>query len=98
MTRMLLRVLIVGVLLALIAWQFRPAELKQAMSQVEAAPLFYVLALNVPITLLVTARSYIVLKRLGYMLSPRVALSTSLLGYVAGSLTPGGSGELLRAR
>jgi uncharacterized membrane protein YbhN (UPF0104 family) len=39
-----------------------------------------------------------VLQHLGRPISRGLALSTSLLGYVAGGLTPGGSGEVLRAR
>jgi uncharacterized protein (TIRG00374 family) len=54
-------------------------------------------ALNIPILLLASARSFLLLQHLGSPLSPRVLFPITILGFVAGGITPVASGEILRA-
>ena len=69
-----------------------PASRAPAPSFVAAA----VLALNVPIVALWVVRSHWVLARLGYRL-PLISLAAvTTVGNVAGTLTPGGAGDVLR--
>lgn len=60
-------------------------------------PLAGAVMLNAPLLGLVTLRSALALGRLGYALRRDVLFATVTLGFVAGSYTPGGAGELLRA-
>jgi uncharacterized protein (TIRG00374 family) len=68
-----------------------------AVVSVDAAALIGAVALNVPLLLLAALRSRLVLSRLEHSLKPGLLLASVTLGFVAGSLTPGASGELLRA-
>jgi glycosyltransferase 2 family protein len=68
-----------------------------AIGSVDAAALIGAVALNVPLLLLAALRSHLVLTRLKHSLKPGLLLASVTLGFVAGSLTPGASGELLRA-
>jgi uncharacterized protein (TIRG00374 family) len=68
-----------------------------AISSVDAAALISAACLNVPLLLLAALRSRLVLTQLKHSLKPGVLLASVTLGFVAGSFTPGASGELLRA-
>jgi uncharacterized protein (TIRG00374 family) len=68
-----------------------------AISSVQAEALVGAVALNVPLLLLAALRSRLVLNRLRHSVKPGLLLASVTLGFVAGSFTPGASGELLRA-
>jgi uncharacterized protein (TIRG00374 family) len=68
-----------------------------AISSVDAAALIGAACLNVPLLLLAALRSRLVLTRLKHKLKLGLLLASVTLGFVAGGLTPGASGELLRA-
>jgi uncharacterized protein (TIRG00374 family) len=75
----------------------RPAEVWDALKHVEGTRPWIVIALNLVVIALFTARSQLVLTRMGHAVPLKVLVPASILGNVAGALTPGGSGEILRA-
>ncbi len=75
----------------------RPADVWDALGQVEGSKPWIAVALNLVIMLLWTLRSMLVLRQMGHSITLPVLLPVTVLGNVAGSLTPGGSGEVLRA-
>ena len=82
-------------LLALVFWQARVWELDD---RYDIAPAFVVGAvlLNLPMLPLFALRGRLVLGRLGHRVSLVALLPVSVLGNVAGALTPGSMGDLLR--
>src|SRR5437660_1468666 len=83
--------------IAFVVWRAEPAELWATVRHVDPGWLAAVLFLNLAQPILYAARSFLVLQRLGYRLPWRVLVPATLLGNVAGSLTPAASGEVLRA-
>ncbi len=92
----LLHVSVAAALLALIIWKTGVGEARDVLAGVDARLLACVVVLNVPLALLFPLRSHLVLRRLGARVDPRLLVPSSILGNVAGSLTPASSGELLR--
>jgi uncharacterized membrane protein YbhN (UPF0104 family) len=84
-------------LLALIVWKTGIGDVRRVLSDVDPWPLAAVALLNLPIALVFPVRAHFVLRRLGADVPPRVLVPATILGNVAGSLTPASSGELLRA-
>lgn len=83
-------------LLAVVSWQGKVWDLPETMRGLDWRVAAAVLALNVPIVALWVVRSYWVLARLGYRL-PLISLAAvTTVGNVAGTLTPGGAGDVLR--
>jgi uncharacterized protein (TIRG00374 family) len=72
-------------------------EFGAAISSVDPVALIGAACLNLPLLLLAALRSRLVLRQLKHSLKPGLLLASVTLGFVAGSLTPGASGELLRA-
>ena len=72
-------------------------ELWRVVRGVDLYWLLPTVLLNLPILALATLRSFLVLRSLGRPLGPQILLSSTVVGYVAGALTPAASGELLRA-
>jgi uncharacterized protein (TIRG00374 family) len=89
-------VLAIGVL-AFVIVTAKPAEVRDALKDVEGSRPWLVIALNLVVIALFTARSQLVLNRMGHSVPLHVLIPASILGNVAGALTPGGSGEILRA-
>jgi uncharacterized protein (TIRG00374 family) len=85
-----------GVLLIVIVTA-KPAEVWDALQNVEGTRPWVVIALNLVVIALFTARSQLILARMGHAVPLQVLVPASILGNVAGALTPGGSGEILRA-
>jgi uncharacterized protein (TIRG00374 family) len=95
----LLRLLSLGVaalVLAFVILTANPQEIWQALREVEPGPAGAVALLNLPVAGLFTLRSLLVLNRMGYSMPLRVLMPASVLGNVAGALTPAASGEFLR--
>jgi uncharacterized protein (TIRG00374 family) len=86
-------VVVVGLLLA----TADPRQVWQTLKSVDRAPAQAVVLLNLPALALLIARSILVLRRMGAPVALRVVVPASVLGNVAGALTPAASGELLRA-
>ncbi|HLF72492.1 MAG TPA: lysylphosphatidylglycerol synthase transmembrane domain-containing protein [Dehalococcoidia bacterium] len=83
-------------ILALILLTTDVSGIGDALSEADLGLTALVVALNLPLLLLVSLRSRLVLASLGHDLPASTLLSTVTLGFVAGSFTPGASGELLR--
>lgn len=75
----------------------KPGEVWDALKNVEGTRPWVVIALNLVVVALFTARSQLILVRMGHAVPLQVLVPASILGNVAGALTPGGSGEILRA-
>ncbi|HEY7374387.1 MAG TPA: lysylphosphatidylglycerol synthase transmembrane domain-containing protein [Polyangia bacterium] len=96
-----LRLLQVGLAVAVVAFvvvRSHPSELWRVLQDVDARRALAALLLNVPVLLLAPLRSYLVYRRLGHSVAAGVVVPTTIVGFVAGGLTPGASGELLRAQ
>jgi len=85
-------------LVAVIVWRLDLEGVWRVLRETEAGWAVLALLLNLPIAVLIGGRSRLVLRRLGYELHGSLLLSTAMLGYVLGSVTPAGSGDLLRAK
>jgi uncharacterized protein (TIRG00374 family) len=89
---LLIAVAIAGFVLATV-------DLRGAWEALQGADLWLVaivVLLNLPFALLFTARSHLILTRLGYAVPLPLLLPISVLGNVAGMFTPAASGEYLR--
>jgi len=91
-----------GAALALVVLTFvivtaKPGEVWDSLRTVEGRTPWVIIALNLVVVALFTARSQLVLQRMGHTVPLHVLVPASILGNVAGALTPGGSGEILRA-
>lgn len=96
----ILRVAGVAVAIAILVFVVvaaRPGEVWNALKEVEGGKPWAVIGLNVVVVALFTARSRLLLARMGHVVPLRILVPVSVLGNVAGALTPGGSGEVLRA-
>src|SRR5262245_28045215 len=74
----------------------KPGEVWATLKEVDLLKALAALLVNIPITLLASWRSAIILRRMGHKVPLRVLIPTTLVGYVAGAVTPAASGELLR--
>ena len=84
-------------ILALVLWRADPSELWRVLRHVDVGWLLLTVLLNLPIVAVASLRSLLILRRLGRPVLPRLLISSTVLGYVAGAVTPAASGELLRA-
>src|SRR3990170_2243864 len=84
-------------ILALVLWRADPGELWRVLRHVDVGWLLLTVLLNLPIVAVASLRSLLILRRLGRPVLPRLLISSTVLGYVAGAVTPAASGELLRA-
>lgn len=89
--------LIAAAVLAFVIIAARPAEVWKALGDVQGTKPWLVIALNLVVIALWTARSMLLVRHMGHRMPFSVLLPVTILGNVAGSLTPGGSGEVLRA-
>src|SRR5258708_3581126 len=90
-----------GAMISIAVFLFLRSDLgnvQETVTQVDPLLLLGVMMLNVPVMVLLTVRSDLVLKHLGYYVPWNTLLPLTVLGNVAGSLTPAASGEFLRAR
>jgi uncharacterized protein (TIRG00374 family) len=83
-------------LLALVSWQGKVWKLPETVQGLDWRVALAVLALNIPIVALWVLRSYWVLAKLGYRLPLISLIGVTTVGNVAGALTPGGAGDVLR--
>jgi uncharacterized protein (TIRG00374 family) len=84
-------------LLAFVIWRSDPGEIWDVLKSVDAGTIGVVVLLNIPVAAGVALRSFLVLRRMGHDVPARVVLPASVLGAVAGTVTPAASGEALRA-
>src|SRR5688500_14397646 len=93
----LLHLALATAVVAFVVLSSRPADIWTALRDFD--PWFALLAilLNVPVAVLAPLRSALVFRRLGHHVPAGVLIPTTIVGFVAGGLTPGASGELLRA-
>jgi uncharacterized protein (TIRG00374 family) len=98
---MILRLLQVAVAVAVVAAvvvSSHPEELWRLLQDVNTSQCAVALALNLPVLLLTPVRSGLVLHSAGFRVGGAVLVPSTILGFVAGGLTPAASGELLRAQ
>lgn len=93
----LLHVAVAVALVGLVVARSHPSELSEALGDVDLRLAALAALLNLPVLLLAPLRSHFVYRRLGYDIPARVLVPTTVLGFVAGGLTPAASGEVLRA-
>jgi uncharacterized protein (TIRG00374 family) len=84
-------------LLALLLWRARVWELGDNLSDFSAWAAVCVVLLNLPAIGLLAVRTHFVLRRLGYNASPLSLAPISALGNVAAVVTPGATGDIIRA-
>src|SRR3972149_8643803 len=84
-------------ILALVLWRADPSELWRVLRHVDVGWLLLTVLLNLPIVAVASLRSLLILRRPGRPGLPRRLISSTVLGYVAGAVTPAGSGGLLGA-
>lgn len=92
----LLQLAIACAALAFVVARSQPQELREALGRVDLLYVGLALLLNLPVLLLAPLRSGLLFRRLGHGVPAGVLMPTTVLGFVAGGLTPGASGELLR--
>jgi uncharacterized protein (TIRG00374 family) len=93
----ILPVIVAVCVVGLIAWRVDFGALGAVLERVDLHLATLVVILNLPLVVLAPARSHLVLRKLGHSVRPRTLVPVTLLGFVAGSFTPGASGEALRA-
>ena len=93
-----LNVVIAVAVVAFIVLRSHPDELWAALREMDFRLAVLAFLLNVPVALLAPLRSFFLFRRLGFRVSARVLVPTTILGFVAGGLTPAAAGELVRAR
>jgi uncharacterized protein (TIRG00374 family) len=94
-----LRLLQMAIALAvagLVAWQTDQDELWSVLREADPWLMLAALALNLPVLLLAPLRSSLVLRRFGRRVEAAVFVPGTIVGLVAGGMTPGAVGELAR--
>ncbi len=84
-------------LLALLLWRARVWQLGDELGDFSGLAALYVVLLNFPAIGLLAVRTHFVLRRLGYRVSPLALAPVSALGNVAAVVTPGATGDIIRA-
>jgi uncharacterized protein (TIRG00374 family) len=84
-------------LLALLIWRADVERVGDVLSEADVLPVLAVVAIDAPVLFLLFVRARFVLGVLGHDVPAQVLMPVSILGNVAGSLTPASAGELLRA-
>src|SRR5438067_12868412 len=92
----ILQLVIATAVVAFLIVTAKPAEIWVTLKEVDLAKACAALLMNVPVILLASWRSALILRRMGHKVPLRVLVPTTLVGYVAGAVTPVASGELLR--
>jgi uncharacterized membrane protein YbhN (UPF0104 family) len=92
----LLHVALAAGAVAFVVVRSDPAALREALSGTDLGLAALAAALNLPVALMASVRSGFVFRSLGHRVPPEVLLPTSVVGFVAGGLTPAAAGELLR--
>jgi len=88
----------VGVaLVVLLLWRARVWELGGTLRDFDPLVAVLVVLLNVPAIAILAVRTHFVLRRLGYDASPLSLAPISALGNVAAVVTPGATGDVIRA-
>lgn len=93
----LLQIALALLFVAFVVINSHPREAWQALRQVDEVMVVAAALLNIPVAMLATLRSGLIFQRLGHRIPLNVLVPTTVLGFVAGGLTPAASGELLRA-
>ena len=84
-------------LVVLLLWRARIWELGDNLGDFSVWAAVCVLLLNLPAIGLLAVRTHLVLRRLGYNASPLALAPISALGNVAAVVTPGATGDIIRA-
>jgi len=93
-----LQLALAAALVGAIILRSHPGELWRVLREADLKLCLAALALNVPVLVLTPWRSSLLLRSLGHQVHPEVLIPTTILGFVAGGLTPAASGEILRAQ
>jgi uncharacterized membrane protein YbhN (UPF0104 family) len=96
-TRLLANLAVATAVVAFFVYRADPGEIWHALKATDYRLAAVAVALNLPVALLAPLRSLLVFRRLGFKVPFSVLGPTTVLGFVAGGLTPAASGELLRA-
>jgi uncharacterized membrane protein YbhN (UPF0104 family) len=91
-----LHLAVAAVIVGFVVWKAGTTDIRRALEDMNPRLFAAALALNLPLLALFPLRSHFVLRRLGARVPPRVLIPASILGSIAGSMTPASSGELLR--
>ncbi len=94
----LLNLAIATGVVAFIVLRAHPHELWSALSETNYRLALLAIVPNLPICLLASLRSSLLFRRLGHRVPAGVLVPATVLGFVAGGLTPASAGELLRAK
>ncbi len=97
MRKWLLHLSVSGGILGLLFWRARVWQLGDVFQDFEVWAGVAVLALNVPILLIITLRSWLVLRRIRGDVSFRGLIPIAAVGNIAGASTPANAGDLWRA-
>ena len=97
MRRWELQVGVGAALVALLMWRARVWELGDTLRDFDPLVAVLVVLLNVPAIAILAIRTHFVLRRLGYDASPLSLAPISALSNVAAVVTPGATGDLIRA-
>jgi uncharacterized protein (TIRG00374 family) len=97
LTLHLLSLVFAALILAFVLVRADPPAVWRALRGIETDTALTAVLLNLPVLACFVARSMLVLRRMGHMVPLRVLVPASIVGNVAGALTPAASGELLRA-
>ncbi len=93
----LLQIPLVLGLFVLLAWRLDVSAIRRDLVEIDPWRIAAALALNLPVAMLFTTRSQLVLSRLGHDIRLSLLLPVAILGNVAGAFTPASVGEVLRA-
>ncbi len=97
MNRRWLQIALGVVLLGLLLWRARVWELGDTLHEFSVGTAVVVVLLNLPAIALLAFRTRLVLRRLGYDASTLSLLPISAVGNVAAVVTPGATGDVIRA-
>jgi uncharacterized membrane protein YbhN (UPF0104 family) len=97
MNRRWLEIAVGVVLLALLLWRARVWELGDTLRDFSPVAGVLVVLLNLPAIVILAFRTRLVLRRLGYDASTLSLAPISALGNVAAVVTPGATGDIIRA-
>jgi uncharacterized protein (TIRG00374 family) len=84
-------------LVALLLWRARVWELGDTLGDFSLVTAAMVVLINLPMIATLAFRTHLVLRRLGYDASPLSLAPISALGNVAAVVTPGATGDIIRA-
>jgi uncharacterized protein (TIRG00374 family) len=92
-----LNIVLAAAIVGLIVYRADPGQLWEVLRSTDFRLALAAALLNLPIALLAPVRSFLVFRHLGRAIPLDVLVPATVLGFVAGGLTPAAAGEILRA-